>query len=1527
MIRAVLSVYHALICRFTSFTVSYILETSTKTFKEFQNITLICRAPQGANVTWYFRHARTYFVWEYAYDLSLTLAFYNRFRDRYTVSETITDGLLTSVLEITSTLPGDRGWYSCVDVNKTINITTFVDFKYDTCGDNGVQSEKFGCIEFLHEDECANKNGSLAVIHTSQKDKWIYDIAFHVHKATELEIKLGLTLSANTMLWKDLAWVDGSSLTFAQWFGGRLSASECKRCLEEDVPMVLGIKFHMDVGRVWQWVRTQEVACEWREQQHITGIRIAPGRTSYTGDKDLFRCLVSGEYISSEFVCDTASDCWDQSDEEDCGEACSGTSFQCNCGGCVSASTVCDFYWDCSDGSDENNCNYPPCEGRSQWQCNNLQCIASYDVCDGETECADGSDEADILCKENPYIPTAYSYKCSTPDVIFPSARLCDRTLDCVSGNDESTQTMQCLTRVYSCGSLLHNDASNITAVAVSLGLVQYGATNVNCTLKANSMETTWPFENELGKRPLSTYSGSPLISEAVWIDVRPFVVTQIDYTNTEVQLQLVTKATSCVQYIRGCVNVMGRARDSVLVEWISGLNGNTNALNVSVEGCSGYCTTSECKLTPSVQNTQIPTTPNTAGSNWVAITKKDELPVSDVTSEKTIILAVSPLICTEVATDVDPAYASNPKFCKNGMVYYQKDRCLMDFDPTGEPTACRDLTHLQDCEEFECPVNYAKCPGSFCLHQRFICDGRSHCPNQEDEFECDRGTCDVHYKCRSTQQCVPFSQLCDGVRHCRRGDDELNCHPTCPDNCKCRGMTFQCDSDTNIIPLNRIHSDARWINLTTNMSDLRPHVPVSLQLVTTLILKHCSIRELLISGQSLFQNMSALRHLDLSFNNIETLSKNIFPKMWLKVLILSHNPLFRIERDFFSGLNSLSNLQIAHTPLKDLQTSMPRQSVLQHLTKLKDLDLSSNLIEEVPAEVFKDLRSLLTLNLSKNPITTIDITAFVGMQSLHRLTVTHTELQQIRTGTFNDFTSLTYLNISASYIQDIQTDVFANLGNLKTLDIHDNLLEIHEFLFNGLDNLAFLYTDSYKMCCIRPDSVASDNCFAPEESISSCSNLVGLGILRICLWLIGVTAVLGNAFVIIYRTIIDRKHMKKSYSLFVINLSMSDFLMGVYMLIIASVDAHYSGRYVSYDKSWRESALCATAGILSMISSEMSTFIILLITIDRFIAIVFPLSTRKLTWRRAGVVVSIVWLLTIGIAITPQVFIQAYFKGEFYSRSGVCLALPLTGESSPGDEYAAAIFIGLNSLVFLLIVMAQVYIYRTMKGSGSLAATQNRRIEMELAKSLFLVVATDFCCWFPIGVIGLWAQTGGSISPDVYAWVMVLVLPINSAINPFLYTYTYIKRKRTTTSTMRSSTSYTSDRGSLLSSSKTTVPVFYDLQQTNILKEIYFSKLFEGKRGICLESHLSDHLLSPGETFQIAYHIIRGLSFLHLRGIIHGNVSKECVFIKTSKQVVSRATLVMDVKNVSLQHQGPSVDIQQYGTLIKSLLRKLSKR
>ena len=109
---------------------------------------------------------------------------------------------------------------------------------------------------------------------------------------------------------------------------------------------------------------------------------------------------------------------------------------------------------------------------------------------------------------------------------------------------------------------------------------------------------------------------------------------------------------------------------------------------------------------------------------------------------------------------------------------------------------------------------------------------------------------------------------------------------------------------------------------------------------------------------------------------------------------------------------------------------------------------------------------------------------------------------------------------------------------------------------------------------------------------------------------MLGFFAFVGNLFVMVWRTVTERA---RTSSFFIINLGAADFLMGLYMLIIASVDVFYRGQYIVYADKWRASWLCQFAGVISMLSSESSIFMLCAITADRLYSIKFPLRVSHL--------------------------------------------------------------------------------------------------------------------------------------------------------------------------------------------------------------------------------------------------------------------------------------------------------------------------
>ena len=301
---------------------------------------------------------------------------------------------------------------------------------------------------------------------------------------------------------------------------------------------------------------------------------------------------------------------------------------------------------------------------------------------------------------------------------------------------------------------------------------------------------------------------------------------------------------------------------------------------------------------------------------------------------------------------------------------------------------------------------------------------------------------------------------------------------------------------------------------------------------------------------------------------------------------------------------------------------------------------------------------------------------------------------------------------------------------------------------------------------------------------------------LQTCIWILGILAFLGNLFVIIWRALDKEENRVQSFLL--INLAVADLLMGVYLLTIAIMDLRWQGEYFMHDIEWRSGMGCRIAGVLSMLSSEVSVLILTIITMDRLICIVFPFKFNRLTYRAAVFACIGVWVFGAVISVIPITGISYFYGDEsagnfgFYSRSAVCLPLQLSGGRPAGWEYSVTFFVCLNFISFTFILVAYITMFWTVKRSSRAARSTNLNKESAMAKRLVFIVMTDFCCWMPIIIINILSLTGNFDDPNkiAYVWIAVFVLPLNSSLNPILYTFSTERAKRSLLSRKRENVS-----------------------------------------------------------------------------------------------------------------------------------------
>ena len=102
---------------------------------------------------------------------------------------------------------------------------------------------------------------------------------------------------------------------------------------------------------------------------------------------------------------------------------------------------------------------------------------------------------------------------------------------------------------------------------------------------------------------------------------------------------------------------------------------------------------------------------------------------------------------------------------------------------------------------------------------------------------------------------------------------------------------------------------------------------------------------------------------------------------------------------------------------------------------------------------------------------------------------------------------------------------------------------------------------------------------------------------------------------------------------------------MGVYLVIIGTADELYRGRYLWHEQDWKGNAMCTLAGFISLLSNEVSAFMICLITVDRFLVLHFPFSEFHFKGRSAIIASGLAWLSGLLLAAVPLFSVFSHWR------------------------------------------------------------------------------------------------------------------------------------------------------------------------------------------------------------------------------------------------------------------------------------------
>ena len=268
---------------------------------------------------------------------------------------------------------------------------------------------------------------------------------------------------------------------------------------------------------------------------------------------------------------------------------------------------------------------------------------------------------------------------------------------------------------------------------------------------------------------------------------------------------------------------------------------------------------------------------------------------------------------------------------------------------------------------------------------------------------------------------------------------------------------------------------------------------------------------------------------------------------------------------------------------------------------------------------------------------------------------------------------------------------------------------------------------------------------------------------------LIVLVSLAGNTVIgiIVYKT----KTMRKPINFLIVNMAMSDLLFPIFR-----IPRNFQLLYID---SWLiggplGQALCKVVIFLPLVSLGVSVQSLVLIAVDRFGAVVFPLRSPLISSKLCPFFILATWIVAMAV-FSPYLFALELVE---YPGGLVCELRwkEVSGESSSSENYFVSIVIIVCLIPLVLIAILYIIIYIKLKSQkipserSANAGQQRQQRERNVLKMATAIVLGFVVCWLPYIVywfLYIFASDLSSCGLMYFLYVASVMFCTSCAVNP----------------------------------------------------------------------------------------------------------------------------------------------------------------
>ncbi|XP_005180165.3 RYamide receptor isoform X1 [Musca domestica] len=268
------------------------------------------------------------------------------------------------------------------------------------------------------------------------------------------------------------------------------------------------------------------------------------------------------------------------------------------------------------------------------------------------------------------------------------------------------------------------------------------------------------------------------------------------------------------------------------------------------------------------------------------------------------------------------------------------------------------------------------------------------------------------------------------------------------------------------------------------------------------------------------------------------------------------------------------------------------------------------------------------------------------------------------------------------------------------------------------------------------------------------------------------VFALLGNGTVCYIVQSTPRMRTVTNY--FIANLAMGDILMSLFCVPSSFISTFILG-YWPFGI-----ALCHFVNYSQAVSVLVSAYTLVAISIDRYIAIMWPLRPR-ITKRYAKFIIVGIWFIALATALPIPIVSKLVQPGDWYELCGRYICK----EEWPTAEQNYYYTLALLTLQFIVPLSVLIFTYTRIalavwgkRPPGEAENSRDQRMarsKRKMIKMMVTVVIVFTMCWLPFNILSLLlndeeVRSWGALP---YAWFAVHWLAMShSCYNPIIYCY-----------------------------------------------------------------------------------------------------------------------------------------------------------